>query len=60
MYGSRKGNMSGWFANANAGKRSIGLNLEKRRQRNTENLYKNADVFVEGFVWGSFSFGILC
>ena len=29
MYGSRKNNMSGWFANANAGKRSIGLDLSQ-------------------------------
>ena len=27
MYGSRKNGISGWFANANAGKRSIGIDL---------------------------------
>ena len=27
MYGSRKNGISGWFVNANAGKRSIGIDL---------------------------------
>ena len=47
MYGSRKGNMSGWFANANAGKRSIGLNLEKEEAKEILRTFiKDADVFI--------------
>ena len=50
MYGSRKSNMSGWFANANAGKRSIGLNLEKEEAKEIlRSFIKDADVFIEGF-----------
>ena len=50
MYGSRKGNMSGWFVNANAGKRSIGLNLEREEAKDILRTFiKNADVFIEGF-----------
>ena len=56
MYGSRKGNMSGWFANANAGKRSIGLNLEKEEAKEILRTFiKDADVFVEGFRPGAVS-----
>ena len=56
MYGSRKGNMSGWFANANAGKRSIGLNLEREEAKDILSTFiKNADVFIEGFRPGAVS-----
>ncbi|MEC8364724.1 MAG: CoA transferase, partial [Actinomycetota bacterium] len=56
MYGSRKGNMSGWFVNANAGKRSIGLNLEREEAKNILRTFiKNADVFIEGFRPGAVS-----
>ena len=50
MYGSRKGNMSGWFANANSGKRSIGLNLEHEEAKEIlKSFIRDADVFIEGF-----------
>tara|TARA_B100000700_G_scaffold254072_2_gene286175 strand:- start:2529 stop:3707 length:1179 start_codon:yes stop_codon:yes gene_type:complete len=56
MYGSRKGNMSGWFANANAGKRSIGLNLEEEEAKEILRTFiKDADVFIEGFRPGAVS-----
>ena len=56
MYGSRKSNMSGWFANANAGKKSIGLNLEKEEAKEIlRSFIKDADVFIEGFRPGAVS-----
>ena len=54
MYGSRKQNMSGWFANANAGKRSIGLDLSQKKAK--EILWAfllESDVFIEGFRPGA-------
>ena len=54
MYGSRKGNMSGWFANANSGKRSIGLNLEEEEAKEIlRSFIRDADVFIEGFRPGA-------
>ena len=56
MYGSRKGNMSGWFANANSGKRSIGLNLEHEEAKEIlKSFIRDADVFIEGFRPGAVS-----
>ncbi|MEE2683425.1 MAG: CoA transferase [Actinomycetota bacterium] len=54
MYGSRKNSMSGWFANANTGKRSIGLDLS--HENGKEILWafiKRTDVFIEGFRPGA-------
>lgn len=53
-YGSHKGGMSGWFANANAGKRSIGLDLAGEAGK--EILWKllaDADVFIQAFRPGA-------
>lgn len=49
-YGSRKGAMGAWFANVNAGKRSVGLDLTTAA--GAEVLWKliaRADVFLQGF-----------
>ena len=49
-YGSQKGGMSGWFANANAGKRSIGLDLSSDAGAAIMwQLLEEADVFIQGF-----------
>lgn len=49
-YGSQKGGMSGWFANANAGKRSIALDLSQDAGKAVMwKLLEGADVFVQGF-----------
>ncbi len=54
MYGSRKQNMSGWFANANAGKRSIGLDLSQKRAKEILWAFlSESDVFIEGFRPGA-------
>ncbi|MBG01507.1 MAG: hypothetical protein CL470_04475 [Acidimicrobiaceae bacterium] len=54
MYGSRKNGMSGWFANANAGKRSIGINLMSEEGKEIFwRLLKNADVCIQGFRPGA-------
>ncbi|HJM29345.1 MAG: CoA transferase [Acidimicrobiales bacterium] len=54
MYGSRKNNMSGWFVNANAGKRSIGLDLSHEKAKAILWAFvKEADVFIEGFRPGA-------
>lgn len=54
MYGSRKGGMSGWFANANAGKRSIGLDLGTEAGKAVMwQLIDDADVFIQGFRPGA-------
>lgn len=53
-YGSQKGGMSGWFANANAGKRSIGLDLASDAGAAVLwRLLEDADVFVQGFRPGA-------
>ncbi|MGI9578643.1 MAG: CaiB/BaiF CoA transferase family protein [Microthrixaceae bacterium] len=54
FYGSNKNGMSGWFANANAGKRSIALDLSADEGK--EVLWKllgAADVFIQGFRPGA-------
>ncbi len=49
-YGSQRGGMSGWFANANAGKRSIGLDLSSDEGKDILwRLLAEADVFIQGF-----------
>ena len=49
-YGSQKNGMSGWFANANAGKRSIALDLTTGADKATLwKLIERADVLVKGF-----------
>lgn len=54
MYGSRKSGMSGWFANANAGKRSIGIDLMSEEGKEILwKLLKNTDVFIQGFRPGA-------
>ena len=53
-YGSQRNGMSGWFANANAGKRSIGLDLVGEAGK--EILWKllgDADVFIQAFRPGA-------
>jgi len=53
-YGSGKGGISGWFANANAGKRSIGLDLQTEPGREVLwKLLEDADVFIQGFRPGA-------
>lgn len=53
-YGSQKNGMSGWFANANAGKRSIALDLsEEPGKEILWKLLEAADVFVQGFRPGA-------
>ncbi len=53
-YGSQKGGMSGWFANANGGKRSIGLDLQSDAGSDVMwKLIDDADVFIQGFRPGA-------
>ncbi|MEO1061162.1 MAG: CoA transferase [Actinomycetota bacterium] len=53
-FGSGKGGMSGWFANANAGKRAIAVDLESSAGKAVlAGLIDRADVFVQGFRPGS-------
>jgi len=50
FYGSVKNGMSGWFANANGGKRSIALDLKSDAGKDILwRLIEEADVFLEGF-----------
>ena len=52
-YGSQKNGMSGWFVNANWGKRSIALDVKSEAGREVMwSLIDTADVFVEGFRFG--------
>lgn len=54
MYGSRKENMSGWFVNANAGKRSIGVDLmDEDGKAVFWKLLEWSDVFIQGFRPGA-------
>ncbi|MBT4160949.1 MAG: CoA transferase [Gammaproteobacteria bacterium] len=60
-YGSNKNGMSGWFANANAGKRSISVDLSTDAGKEVMwELLSDADVFIQGFRSGvvdKFGFG---
>ncbi len=52
-YGTQKNGMSGWFVNANWGKRSIALDIKSAEgQTVLWSLIESADVFVEGFRSG--------
>ncbi len=52
-FGSQKNGMSGWFVNANWGKRSIALDIKSAAgQQVLWQLIETADVFVEGFRSG--------
>ena len=52
-YGSQKNGMSGWFVNANWGKRSIALDMKSDAGRETLwSLIDTADVFIEGYRTG--------
>ena len=60
-YGTTRNGMSGWFANANAGKRSISVDLTTDSGRKVMwQLLAEADVFIQGFrsgVVGKLGFG---
>jgi len=52
-YGSRKNGMSGWFANANWGKRAIALDVKSDGGKDVLwRLIESTDVFVEGYRAG--------
>lgn len=52
-YGSQKNGMSGWFANANWGKRAISLDIKTDGGKAVLwRLIESADVFVEGYRAG--------
>ena len=52
-YGSQKNGMSGWFANANWGKRAIALDIKTDGGKAVLwGLIESADVFVEGYRAG--------
>ncbi len=52
-YGSTRNGMSGWFANANAGKRSISVDLTSDAGKDILwQLLTEADVFIQGFRAG--------
>jgi crotonobetainyl-CoA:carnitine CoA-transferase CaiB-like acyl-CoA transferase len=53
FYGTSKGGMSAWFLNANAGKRSVAIDLKSEPGREVLwRLIDQADVLVEGFRSG--------
>lgn len=52
-YGSTRNGMSGWFANANAGKRSLSVDLTSAAGKDILwQLLAEADVFIQGFRAG--------
>ena len=52
-YGSSRNGMSGWFANANAGKRSLSVDLNTETGKEILwQLLAEADVFIQGFRAG--------
>ncbi len=59
-YGSSRNGMSAWFANANAGKRSISVDLATEEGQDILwQILDDADVFIQGFragVVGKFGF----
>jgi crotonobetainyl-CoA:carnitine CoA-transferase CaiB-like acyl-CoA transferase len=53
-FGSSKNGMSGWFANANAGKRAIAVDLDTDAGRELVlRLVDRADVFAQGYRTGA-------
>lgn len=53
-YGAGKGGLSGWFANTNAGKRSLAVNLDTEAGGQVVlRLVEEADVFVQGYRPGA-------
>ena len=55
-FGSRRGGMSAWFANTNAGKRSIAVDLATEEGKEIMwKLLAGADVFIQGFRAGVMS-----
>ncbi len=53
FFGSNRGGMSGWFVNANWGKRSLALDIKSvEGQKLLTQLIGSADVLVEGFRTG--------
>ena len=53
FFGSNKGGMSGWFVNANWGKRSIAIDIKSNAGKEVlTRLIQSADVLVEGFRTG--------
>lgn len=53
-YGSQKNGMSAWFANANAGKESIGIDLQADAGKAILwKLIDDADVFIQGYRPGA-------
>lgn len=52
-YGSTRGGMSGWFANVNAGKQSIAVDLQTESGKEIFwQLLEEADVLIQGFRAG--------
>ncbi|MGI9329014.1 MAG: CaiB/BaiF CoA transferase family protein [Pseudomonadales bacterium] len=52
-FGSKKNGMSGWFVNANWGKRSIAVDLKSQMGKDVLwSLLETADVFIEGYRFG--------
>ena len=50
MFGSSRGGMSGWFANLNAGKRSLAMDIASPQGRELmADLLATADVFVQAY-----------
>ncbi|WP_420611126.1 CaiB/BaiF CoA transferase family protein [Candidatus Poriferisodalis sp.] len=50
MFGSSRGGMSGWFANLNAGKRSLAMDIASPEGRELmADLLATADVFVQAY-----------
>lgn len=52
-YGSSRGGMGAWFANVNAGKRAVAINLTTHEGKDILwKLLEDADVFIQGFRAG--------
>ena len=50
MFGSSRGGMSGWFANLNAGKRSLAMDIASPEGRELmADLVATADIFVQAY-----------
>ena len=52
-FGSKKDGISGWFANANWGKRSIAIDIKSKNGKEVLwSLLDTTDIFVEGYRFG--------